>query len=104
LMLLDSGDQGRLSLVNRRFHRALYSACGNELVIRDLDQMQDLISVGLVLLWERSSWPVWREEYDEHRAILAAVQAQDVDAAAAVAREHIERAMSLFKQHLLSGD
>lgn len=104
LMLLDGGDQARLSLANRRFHRALYRACGNELVVRDLDQMQDLISVGFVLLWERSSWPVWREEYDEHREILAAVQARDADAAATAAREHIERAMTLFKKHLLAGD
>src|ERR1700754_2988424 len=88
LLLLDGGDQVRLSLANRRFHRALYSGCGNDLVIRDLDQMQDLISLGFVLLWERSSWPVWREEYEEHRGILAAVEAQDAHAATAAAREH----------------
>jgi DNA-binding GntR family transcriptional regulator len=103
LLLLDGGDQVRLSLANRRFHRALYSGCGNDLVIRDLDQMQDLISLGFVLLWERSSWPVWREEYEEHRGILAAVEAQDAQAATAAAREHIERAMTLFEQHMHVG-
>ncbi len=97
--LLDGGDQARLSLANRRFHRALYSGCDNELVTRELDQMQDLLAVGLMLLWERSSWPVWREEYEEHRDILAAVHAREAEVAAAAAREHINRALTLFLQH-----
>ena len=97
--LLDGGDQARLSLANRRFHRALYSRCDNELISRELDQMQDLLSVGLMLLWERSSWPVWREEYEEHRGILAAVEARNAEAATSAARDHIERALTLFLAH-----
>jgi DNA-binding GntR family transcriptional regulator len=31
-----------VSLANRRFHRALYSRCDNELITRELEQMQDL--------------------------------------------------------------
>lgn len=97
--LLDSDDQAKLSLANRRFHRALYGACDNELVTAQLDRMQDLISIGFVRLWDRSSWPVWRTEYDEHCAILAAVRAGDAPAATRAAHEHISRAMTLLRQH-----
>ncbi|MQA03486.1 MAG: FCD domain-containing protein [Streptosporangiales bacterium] len=97
--LLDADDQIKLSLANRRFHRALYSQAGNELVIAQLDEMQDLISLGFVVVWERTVWPVWREEYDEHCEILAAVQAGDADTATSRARKHIESSLALFEKH-----
>ncbi|MQA09370.1 MAG: FCD domain-containing protein [Pseudonocardiaceae bacterium] len=97
--LLDTDDQVKLSLTNRRFHRALYSHAGNELVAAQLDAMQDLISLGFVVVWERSVWPVWRQEYDEHCEILAAVQAGKADTATRVGRQHIERSMTLLEKY-----
>src|SRR5262245_30049980 len=32
-----TGEAARLSLINRRFHRAMYAGCGNPLMIRILD-------------------------------------------------------------------
>jgi DNA-binding GntR family transcriptional regulator len=88
--LLDSRDRSRLSVVNRRFHRALYSRCGNDLVIAQLDGLQDLTALGVVtLLWDR--WPTWREEFVEHAEILAAVSAGDEAKAERLLRRHIQQ-------------
>lgn len=88
--LLDSRDRARLSVVNRRFHRALYSRCGNDLVIAQLDGLQDLTALGVAnLLWDR--WPTWREEFVEHAEILAAVSAGDAAKAEDLLRKHIQQ-------------
>lgn len=88
--LLDSRDRARLSVVNRRFHRALYSRCGNDLVVAQLDGLQDLTALGVAsLLWDR--WPTWREEFVEHAEILAAVSAGDEAKAEDLLRKHIQQ-------------
>ncbi|MFC4585392.1 GntR family transcriptional regulator [Sphaerisporangium corydalis] len=91
--LLSGDDPTALSLANRRFHRALYSRCGNELVIAQLDNLQDLTSLGTVtVLWRH--WPTWREEFAEHETILAAVRAGDAALAESLTRTHIGRSVT----------
>jgi DNA-binding GntR family transcriptional regulator len=86
--LLSGDDRTALSLANRAFHRALYAACGNELVTTQLDTVQDLAALGAVsVLWER--WPTWREEYVEHEEILRSVESGDPAAAERLTRKHI---------------
>lgn len=99
--LLASGDHVGMSLANRRFHRLMYGCCGNELVVAALDELQDLVALGVVnLLWHR--WPTWESEFHEHRQILTAVQAGDTKRAELVAREHI--AASLARLDSTSND
>jgi DNA-binding GntR family transcriptional regulator len=87
---LGAEDHEDLSRCNRRFHRALYSGCGNPHVVSELDELQDLTALGTVnVLWER--WPTWRAEFDEHQRLLAAVESGDAAAAEEQARAHIER-------------
>ncbi|MBO3752660.1 GntR family transcriptional regulator [Streptosporangiaceae bacterium NEAU-GS5] len=91
--LLDATDLTHLSLVNRRFHRALYAACDNEIVVTQLDNLQDLAALGTVtVLWKH--WPTWREEHEEHEAILTAVAEGDPAAAERLARKHIRRSVT----------
>jgi DNA-binding GntR family transcriptional regulator len=91
--LLDGADRAELSLANRRFHRALYSTCGNDLVTARLDDLQDLTALGAVsVLWER--WPTWREEFAEHQEILAAVEAGEASQAEKLVRRHIRGSLS----------
>ncbi|WP_405147107.1 GntR family transcriptional regulator [Sphaerisporangium sp. NBC_01403] len=91
--LLSGDDPTSLSLANRRFHRALYSGCGNELVTAQLDNLQDLTAVGTVtVLWRH--WPTWREEFAEHENILAAVTSGDALLAERLTRAHIERSVA----------
>lgn len=86
--LLSSSEHSRLSMVNRRFHRALYSSCGNELVVSQLDGLQDLTALAVVnLLWDR--WPTWREEFVEHAEILSAASEGKAEDVERLVRDHI---------------
>jgi DNA-binding GntR family transcriptional regulator len=80
-----------LSLANRRFHRELYAPCGNPIVVRQLDALQDLAALGAVVLWDRRL--TWRTEYDEHAEILAAVEAGAADLAERLVRKHIRQVL-----------
>ena len=80
--------QAQRSLANREFHRALYLACGNSLLVKTLDDLRDQTALVSALSWEQA--PSWHQEAAEHRAILAAALAGAADEAAALLREHIE--------------
>jgi DNA-binding GntR family transcriptional regulator len=81
-------DLPALSVTNRRFHRALYTGCGNALVVTQLDAVQELAALGAVaLLW--ADRPSWREEHAEHHAILDAAADGAADLAERLVRRHI---------------
>jgi len=89
-------DHAGLSLANRRFHRTIYSTCSNELVVRSLDDLQDLTALGTVsLLWEQ--WPTWRAELEEHHELLAAVQERRAADAEELMRSHIQRSITRLR-------
>ena len=83
-------DPERLYHANRHFHSVLLNAARNRFLIRSVDAVQKTL-----LILGRSTM----EEADraqsavaEHRAILAALRANDGDAAEAAMRVHIEAA------------
>jgi DNA-binding GntR family transcriptional regulator len=80
-------DQAALSLLNRRFHRALYRGCGNPLLISILDDLRDRAALISVVGWTAN--PSWKKEWAEHKAVLAAAKKGDAEGAAALLREHI---------------
>jgi DNA-binding GntR family transcriptional regulator len=80
-------DQAQRSLANREFHRALYQACGNDLLVKTLDDLRDQTALVSALSWEQA--PSWRLEAAEHQAILAAARAGAAADAAALLRAHI---------------
>lgn len=80
-------DQAALSLLNRRFHRALYRGCGNPLLISILDDLKDRAALISVIGWEAN--PSWRKEWNEHKAVLAAAKKGDAEGAAGLLRNHI---------------
>lgn len=88
---IEVDDYPALTRVNRRFHRALYAHCGNELVWSSLDQLQDQIALGVVSLWH--TWPSWHEETHEHRSILDAVRDGDAERSQVLMQTHIESAL-----------
>jgi len=90
---VEADDHAGLSLANRRFHRSLYSTCANPLVVRSLDDLQDLTALGTVsLLWEQ--WPTWRRELQEHHDILAAVRERRPRHAEELLRSHIQNSIT----------
>jgi len=82
-----ASDQAQRSLANREFHRALYLACGNGLLVKTLDDLRDQTALVSALAWEQA--PSWQQEATEHQAILAAARAGAAAEAAALLRGHI---------------
>ncbi len=80
-------DQAQRSLANREFHRALYLACGNSLLVKTLDDLRDQTALVSALSWEQV--PSWQQEAAEHQAILAAARRGAATEAAALLRAHI---------------
>jgi DNA-binding GntR family transcriptional regulator len=80
-------DQAQRSLANREFHRALYLACGNSLLVKTLDDLRDQTALVSALSWEQA--PSWQQEAAEHRAILAAARRGAATEAAGLLRAHI---------------
>jgi DNA-binding GntR family transcriptional regulator len=82
-----AADQAQRSLANREFHRTLYLACGNSLLVKVLDDLRDQTALVSVLSWEQGA--SWQQEAAEHRAILAAARSGAADEAAALLHAHI---------------
>ncbi len=82
-----AADQAQRSLANREFHRALYLACGNSLLVKTLDDLRDQTALVSVLSWKQGA--SWQQEAAEHRAILAAARGGAADEAAALLHAHI---------------
>jgi DNA-binding GntR family transcriptional regulator len=80
-------DQAQRSLANREFHRALYLACGNSLLVKTLDDLRDQTALVSALSWEQA--PSWQQEAAEHQAILAAARRGAATEAATLLRAHI---------------
>jgi DNA-binding GntR family transcriptional regulator len=85
---IESGDHAELSLLNRAFHQAMYTGCGNPLLISVLDDLRDRAALISVVGWETS--PSWEIEWQEHQAILtAAIEGED-EKATELTRRHIQ--------------
>lgn len=84
----DSDDHGELSLLNRAFHQAMYSGCGNPLLVSVLDDLRDRAALISVVGWETS--PSWEDEWHEHEAVLAAARAGDAERATELTRGHLQ--------------
>jgi DNA-binding FadR family transcriptional regulator len=79
-----------LVTLNRRFHQAIYEAAHNQYLLQTLNMLHDSLA-----LLNNATFrvPSRRAESDEeHRRIVAAIEARDPDAAEEEAREHIRQA------------
>jgi DNA-binding GntR family transcriptional regulator len=89
---LRDSDQDAPVLVNlnRRFHRAIYEAAHNQYLIQTLELLLDSFALLHSATFRK---PNRRQASDEeHRRIVAAIEARDPDQAEASAREHIAQA------------
>ncbi|MEK8169944.1 GntR family transcriptional regulator [Streptomyces sp. M19] len=57
-------DTAEMSLHNREFHRALYMACGNPILVRTLDELRDQAALVTVSGWRSAGGSC--DEADEH--------------------------------------
>jgi DNA-binding GntR family transcriptional regulator len=82
-----AADTAERSLANRAFHRALYSGCGNPLLVKSLDELRDQTALLSSAAW--SMQPSWKWEAAEHRAILQAAEARNAQLVRDLMRSHI---------------
>jgi DNA-binding GntR family transcriptional regulator len=82
-----AADPADRSQANADFHRALYTPCGNPLLVGILDELRD--QAALISLVARETSPSWDPDATEHRAILDAAERADADGAAELLRAHI---------------
>lgn len=84
---ITDGDLKELSLQNTTFHELLYSKADNHLLVRWLDSLSDRRRLVSMHIWNISNHS--EGEWDEHRAILDAVQKRDIQQASQRLKEHI---------------
>lgn len=82
-----AGDVQAWEEANRRFHRAILSPCGMPRLMRAIDDLHTASA--------RFLFSGWRAEWDaptdrDHRAILVALRAGDVETAAMVLGRHVQ--------------
>ncbi|HWG27117.1 GntR family transcriptional regulator [Actinospica sp.] len=80
-------DRADRQQANREFHRALYTGCGNDLMLDILDGLRDQTALVSTAVWARNA--TWEQEAAEHRAILEGIRAGRADLAATLLEEHI---------------
>lgn len=85
------GDKARLAKVNHQFHRVIYEGARNPYMHEALNHLEDALSLlqdTTFSLADRHS-----SASQEHRAILAAIEARDSDTAENLSRQHIREAL-----------
>jgi DNA-binding GntR family transcriptional regulator len=82
-----AADGAERSLANRAFHRAVYAGCGNPILVKVLDDLQDQTALVSSMVW--STMHSWEQEAAEHRAILRACEAGQADVVRDLMRGHI---------------
>jgi len=89
--LAEAGDDPiPLVKMNRRFHQAVYEASHNKYLMQALDTLNDSLALLHSTTFRAPSHR--RETDEEHRRIVAAIEARDADAAEQAARHHIRQA------------
>jgi DNA-binding GntR family transcriptional regulator len=86
----DAADPRRIASHNKHFHGALYRAAHNRYLLKTLSVLSD----AMALLGMTTMAITGRSEtaHDEHRAVVAAIEAHDPGAAEAAMRQHIRMA------------
>lgn len=97
--ILQAGDQymadgryGELPVLNSRFHRVIAEASGNEVLMKQILPLREKIQMIYAPEVEKEAHTSW----EEHRAILEAVDQGDEDLAALLTSRHIQRAKMVY--------
>ena len=82
-----AGDVDVWEEMNRKFHRLILAPCRMPRLLRTIDDLHTASARFLFAGW-RAEWETPTDR--DHRAILAALRAGDIDAAAAVLARHVQ--------------
>lgn len=95
--LLDEGDLAGFVAADRVFHHAIVAAAGNAILTRISDSLRDRQRRMVAATVARDP-ELPRRFLQEHRAILAAIEAGDAEQAARRVDEHLERSRARIEQ------
>ena len=91
-------DHAEIGKLNRLFHMSLYHKAPNskllDLIERELNEEERFLRFHL------SSMGLGKLTQDDHRALLEAVSAKDIDAAVALLERHLEKACVTIRRYL----
>lgn len=90
-------DMKRLSQLNAEYHAMLYSKADNHLLVQWLDSLSDRRRLVSMHIWDMENNS--EAEWHDHRAILDAIEQQDIAGASQVLKNHIRK--STKQVHLL---
>lgn len=90
------GDLKGLSEINSEFHEMLYSKADNHLLVRWLDSLSDRRRLVSMHIWDIENHS--DNEWQEHRAILDAIEQGDIPRASQALKDHIAN----FNQQVLA--
>jgi DNA-binding GntR family transcriptional regulator len=98
----EADNRAQLSLLNRKFHAALYADCGSDLLVDILDNLRDRAALVSVAGWEETQ--TWGVEWAEHRGVLDAALAGDANRAAELLEGHLQGFLDRTLAKLQSSD
>lgn len=90
------GDMKELSQINSEFHEMLYCKADNHLLVRWLDSLSDRRRLVSMHIWDIENHSA--NEWQEHRAILDAIEKRDIPRASQALKDHIGN----FNQQVLT--
>lgn len=90
-------DLAELSRINLEFHRGLYQAAPNQLLLGWLESLNDRRRLLSLQGWRKQNRSA--QEWKEHSGILSAIQKADFELAQQRLREHIQRFASLVLEY-----
>jgi DNA-binding GntR family transcriptional regulator len=99
---LSGGDASRDLIVweqaNRRFHRSIIAPCGMPRLLLAIDDLHQASARFLLATWKDLDWQPRSDA--EHRAIIDSIEANNIERAAKLLREHILSAGLALVQRL----
>jgi DNA-binding GntR family transcriptional regulator len=96
------GDAKQLSQLNTEFHEMLYSKADNHLLVQWLNSLSDRRRLVSMHIWELENHS--QDEWQEHRAILDAVEARDIPTASQALKDHISNFNKQVLAHIKNDD
>jgi DNA-binding GntR family transcriptional regulator len=101
--MLVTSDAARYVELNQQFHLLLYSLAGRSRLVEMIEELRNA-SIAYNRLYAAADLPTDAQRLDsEHRAILAACQANDPERAAKAVRAHIQQTIIHVKKVLEQG-
>ena len=93
---ISNADLKNLSRLNTEFHEMLYYRAENHLLVRWLDSLSDRRRLVSMHIWNNENHSA--DEWQEHQAILQAIESRDIGKASQALKNHI----STFNQQVLA--